>query len=107
GDSSGELHVAGGQGEQPDDQPQQRRLARAVGARHEQEAAPLDVEIEPLEDTLGAEPLPEPACADDQNAASASTNPKKTILMIPFMVKNAALRRRWSCGDTSAGSKAR
>src|SRR5207245_3582008 len=83
-----------------------RRRARAVRARDEQEVAALDIEVETVEHALRAEPFRDAARTDDQNAASASTNAKKTMLMIPFIVKNAALRRRWSCGDTSACSNA-
>jgi hypothetical protein len=41
---------------------------------------------------------------DLQTAASASTKPKKTTLMTPFNVKNAASSRRRSPGRTSACS---
>ena len=55
--------------------------------------------------TLVAVALGEAAGADHV-ATSRSTEPKKTMLITPFSVKNAVLRRRRSPGDTMACSYA-
>ena len=82
----------------------QRRLARAVGPGDDEEAA-AQLEVDALEDALVAVALREAAGADHV-ATSRSTEPKKTMLITPFSVKNAVLRRRRSPGDTMACSYA-
>src|SRR5438105_2534715 len=100
-----DAQLPGGRNEQSGHKPQQRCLAGSIRPRHEQEAAALQIEVESLEHALGAEALRE-AAGENQKAASPSTNAKKTTLMIPFIVKNAAFKRRRSRGETSACSNA-
>src|SRR5581483_584638 len=95
------LELARGRHEQPGDQAEQRRLARAVRAGEEQERAPVDLEVEIADHVPEAERAPEPARGDHRTSTSASTKPKKVTLITPFMVKKAASSRRRSPGRTS------
>ncbi len=99
------LQLARGRRRQPCAEPEQRRLARAVGPGDDEEAAARQLEVDALEDALVAVALREAAGADHV-ATSRSTKPKKTMLITPFSVKNAVLRRRRSPGDTIACSYA-
>src|SRR5262249_6173561 len=84
---------------------QERRLARAVGPGHQHEVLLPDVEVDAAEDPLVAVALLE-AARTDHVATSASTKAKKTTLIKPFTLKNAASSRRRSPGLTSECSYA-
>src|SRR5436190_4523058 len=79
---------------------EQRRLARAVWSRDEQEVVGCDVERDTAQDPLVAVALLERACLDHV-AASASTKPKNTTLISPLTEKNAASSRLRSSGRMS------
>ena len=99
------LQLARRRRRQPGAEPQQRRLARAVGPGDDEEAAARQLELDALKDALVAVALGEAARANHV-ATSASTKQKNTMLITPFSVKNAVFRRRRSPGETIACSYA-
>jgi hypothetical protein len=99
-----DLELAARRREQAGDEGEERRLPRPVRARHDQEAAALDVDVEAADDALVAEAPLEPPRPDHEARTSTRTNAKKTTEMTPFMVKKAVSRRRRSFGETSACS---
>ena len=85
---------------EPRHEAEQRRLARPVCARDNEEAAALELEVERPQRAAAAVALlerPRP----NHSSTSAKTNAKKTMLITPLTVKNAASRRRRSPGRTS------
>src|SRR5205814_8549219 len=52
---------------EPDADPQQRRLARAVAAGDDREPAPRELEVRAAQDAFVAERLPEPARLDHRS----------------------------------------
>src|SRR5207247_624595 len=84
---------------------QQRRLSGSVRPGDDQEPAPLELEVQPAQDTLEPITLLE-RLRPDHASASASTKAKNVTEMTPFIVKNAVSRRRRSPGRTSECSYA-
>ena len=71
GAAAGELapeqaHRAGGRPGEPEQQADQRRLARAVGAEEAERDAARHLEVDAVERRAGAEPLAEPARLDGE-----------------------------------------
>ena len=103
------------------DEPEQRRLARSVRPSDEQEPRARHAERDPSEGPLAAVPLLQ-TVPDDHHARASplpdgrtvaeiiytvvarTTKAKKTTLITPLTVKNAASSRRRSPGRTSVCS---
>src|SRR6185312_8004495 len=83
---------------------QQGRLPRPVRARDDEEAAALELEVQPAQDALLAVVLLEPDRPDHRT--SSSTQTKNATEMTPFIVKKAVSSRRRSPGRTSECSYA-
>ena len=95
-----DVEPAGRRGGEPGEQPEQRRLARAVRAGDDEKAARIHVEVERLEGAASPVALLD-AASPDHRSTSASTKQRKTMLITPLTVKNAAFSRRRSPGLTS------
>ena len=85
------------------DDAQECRLAGAVGAGDDGEAPSRELEVDAAQDALVAEAATD-AARRDHATASAITNAANATLITPFIVKNAASRRRRFPGRTSACS---
>ena len=81
-------------------QAEERRLARPVCAGDNEKAAALELEVERLQRAAPPVALLERP-SPNHSSTSAKTNAKKTMLITPLTVKNAASRRRRSPGRTS------
>ena len=99
------LQLARRRRRQPGAEPQQRRLAGAVGPGDDEEAAAGQLEVHSLKNALVAVALRE-AARSNHVATSRSTKQKNTMLITPFSVKNAVFSRRRSPGETIACSYA-
>src|SRR6185312_4957856 len=78
---------------------QQGCLPRPVRARDDEEAAALELEVQPAQDALLPVVLLEPDRPDHRT--SSSTQTKNATEMTPFIVKKAVSSRRRSPGRTS------
>ena len=92
--------VAARRHREPCEQAQERRLPTAVRACDDGETATLHRDVDVAQDALAPVALLDATSADHATSTSAATNAKKTMLMTPFSVKNAASSRRRSSGLT-------
>ena len=95
-----DLELAAARRREPGDEAQERRLAGAVRTGDDEEAAALELEVERPQGTPPPVALLDRARADHRST-SARTKQRKTMLMTPLTVKNAAFSRRRSPGRTS------
>ena len=94
-----DLDRAARRGREPREQAQQRRLPGSVCSFDNEKAASLELERDACKHAPPAEPLLQ-SLDPDHASVSAATNAKKTRLITPLTVKNAASRRRRSPGRT-------
>ena len=105
----GDVELAARRRREARDEPEQRRLARPVRARDDEEAAALELEVERPQRArrLPVALLERPdARRSISERRRAGRSREKTMLITPLTVKNAASRRRRSPGRTSECSYA-